>query len=503
MLRAYTAAGVRAAERPLLDAGHGPALMRAAAWGLYTEILHLLRAQNRPISGARVVALLGKGNNGGDALWALSSLATRGAHIAAIPVTCTAEELHAEGFEAFRAAGGVLDEAFDPHTDVIIDAVLGTGFSGSFDLPEILGARSLHIPGGALVVACDIVSGLDAHTGEVPGAVLPADLTVTFGAPKLGTMIGAGAEVSGELRTIDIGLEPHLNDQPSFWIPETQDLAKIFTLPARGSHKYRSGVVGMIAGSAQYPGAAVLATQAAWATGIGMVRVVTTPESHVHIGPAVLARHPETIIEDELSEKVTGWVIGPGLGKDEDARQRFNALIGHLKDHPAPVVIDASGLELCTAENLKALTSVTDVVVTPHVGEFSRLVARLAPELEKQQLTRDEKVSAFAQKFQTTVVHKAADTMIATPQGWVGVHPSQGSQLATAGTGDTLAGILAAVVARSSERDESLGEQVLAGVYLHGAASVHALRHGPVYADALAPAVGEVLARIRPPASSL
>lgn len=231
MIPAYTGTQIRAAEAPLLEAGRGPELMNLAAHGLARHTAELLRRERGRVYGTRVAALVGTGNNGGDALFAMALLAKRG-------VACTAvllgKNAHDAGLAAFRKAGGrVVDgrrtngsgsrgdsrrwraasTALDG-VDLVIDAVLGTGAKGGVELPEI--------PGGALVVACDLPSGVDADTGDAPDSALRADLTVTFGALKTGLTVGKGHLLSGRIEVVDIGLRPHLGE-PDLHVIESDD----------------------------------------------------------------------------------------------------------------------------------------------------------------------------------------------------------------------------------------------------------------------------------------
>ena len=183
MLRAHTGTAVRAAEQPLLEAGQGDALMRRAAWGLAQHVLAELRRRG-PVAGSTVAALVGSGNNGGDALWALSFLRRRGVHTVAVPAS-RSRALHDDGHAALLAAGGQVGEQIPSGATVVIDGILGTGARGAFELPD-----GLVLPEGVTVVACDVPSGVDADTGRVLGEAIPAEVTVTFGAVKTGLLLG-------------------------------------------------------------------------------------------------------------------------------------------------------------------------------------------------------------------------------------------------------------------------------------------------------------------------
>ncbi|WP_313823882.1 NAD(P)H-hydrate epimerase, partial [Citricoccus sp.] len=365
MIHAYTGAAVRAAESPLLRAGQGDVLMRRAAWGLAVGVVRELRSRG-PVAGSTVAALVGTGNNGGDALWALAFLRRRGVNAVAVP---TGERMHEARLAALHRAGGGVADRIPDNAALLIDGVLGTGARGGWEPPPI---RS-----GLTVVACDLPSGVDADTGHVAGGVIPADLTVTFGALKTGLVVGAGAHAAGRVDVVDIGLEPYLGE-PDVSSLERDDALAIFTPPAWDDHKYRRGVLGVCAGSEQYPGAAVLVCSSALASGLGMVQYAGPQRA----ADLVLTAHPEVVAGPGVEGKARTWVAGPGLGSDGVARSRLAAVVDACADGGLPVVLDASALGLVTLDQLSRLRSAgCEVVVTPHQGELVKLVERLAPQI--------------------------------------------------------------------------------------------------------------------------
>src|SRR5690625_6451962 len=205
MRRCYTGTQVQAAERPRLEGGEGPALVRQAAWGLAHHTLASLSHRGQTY-GARVIGLIGKGNNGGDTLWALHFLARRGVAVGATLINAAPSAVHRQGLAAFSQAGGTLVTTIPEDTAVVIDGVFGTGFAGTFDLPAYLQEQDLNLPTTDDIIACDIASGVVADTGDIPGASLQADMTVTFGGLKLGLLAGDGGQHAGVLKVVDIGL---------------------------------------------------------------------------------------------------------------------------------------------------------------------------------------------------------------------------------------------------------------------------------------------------------
>ena len=463
---AVSGAAVRTAERPLLEAGRGDELMRHAAWALAQHVLHVLRARTGRVAGTSAAALVGSGNNGGDALWALAFLRRRGVACTAVPTSRDeqgAPRLHAAGAAALRAAGGRFADALPADADVVVDGILGTGATGEVVLPEP--ARS--VPAGAAVVACDVPTGLDADTGEVAGEVLAADSTVTFGALKDGLLLGEGAAASGTVHVVDIGLGPHLPAAAAdrLELMGAERAAALLPPPAPDAHKYRRGLACVAAGSARYPGAALLAVGGALAAGAGMVHLAA-PDT---VRAAGLTAWPEAVGGAEPSdpERTHAWVVGPGLDTDDAARPRLDAVLdAAVGRRGGAVVLDASALELVTAADLDRLRAAgVQAVLTPHAGEWARLTARLGPTAASQGETPadgrrrpGQDLRAFAAATGAVVLLKGAQTLVAAPSGALWCMREGGPALAVAGTGDVLAGILGAVLAAAVARaDRSRG----------------------------------------------
>ncbi|MFB2572071.1 bifunctional ADP-dependent NAD(P)H-hydrate dehydratase/NAD(P)H-hydrate epimerase [Micrococcus sp. IITD107] len=492
MLPAYTGTAVRAAEQPLLDDGQGDALMRRAAWGLAQHVLAELRRRG-PVAGSTVAALVGSGNNGGDALWALSFLRRRGMRAVAVPV---ADRLHDDGHAALLAAGGQVGEQVPSGTAVVIDGILGTGARGAFELPD-----GLVLPEGVTVVACDVPSGVDADTGQVLGEVIPADVTVTFGAVKAGLLLGAGAQAAGRVELVKIGLGPHLG-APDLVSAQETELRAVFAPPRWDDHKYSRGVLGVAAGSEQYPGAAVLVCRSALNCGLGMVRLAA-PEG---VRQLVLAAAPEVVAQDEVGGKATAWVCGPGLGEDGSARDRLAAVVALAAKQALPVVLDASALSLVSLGQVRRMRAGGAVVVmTPHRGELVALARRLGADAGldakhwEAELDTDPvcAVRELAQALDVVLVAKGPSTLIVPPEpeGSAWVQTEGGAELATGGTGDCLAGLIGAALARAQTGSpREMAVAVAAAVRLHGTAGSQAGQDGPFGASVLPDQIRSVIA---------
>ncbi|GAA1167595.1 NAD(P)H-hydrate dehydratase [Nesterenkonia sandarakina] len=467
-LPVYSGSAIRAAEEPLLAEGQGPALMRRAAHGLASQVLSLLRSQGS-IYGSLVVGLIGSGNNGGDGLYALAQLRARGVDARAVLVT---ERAHAAALEEFRRAGGRLSQEVPGQTTVLIDAILGTGARGAFTLPTIPGlaeaARS------STVVACDIPSGVDADTGRCPGDALAAQHTVSFGAAKLGLLLGEGGLLSGEIHTVDIGLGDQL---PAPAARELTGPAHGAPRPRPGDHKYTRGILQVVAGSGQFPGAAELTVGAAITSGVGMVRLQAEPA----VSSSVLHSWPEAVMSQGRAEKAlegaTAVAIGPGLGRDRSRLVEAETMLRGTVQAELPCVLDATGLELLRGDLLSAGDLGAQLIVTPHLGEARRLAEALEDDALQELLAGEpntlEAARALARALGVTVLLKGPSTVVAGPTdepAWIVRAATPG--LATAGTGDVLTGIIGALLATAPRTpDLSFSGIAAEGARLHSAAA--------------------------------
>jgi NAD(P)H-hydrate epimerase len=405
--------------------------------------------------GRRVVVLAGKGNNGNDGRDAARRLRARGVRVTVIDAASAPDEL--------------------PDADLVIDAAYGTGFRGEYRPPTP--------PPGAAVLAVDIPSGVDGLTGRTPGAVLTADATVTFAALKPGLVLPPGLELTGEIEVADIGLDvsrasAHLVGAAAVagWLPDRSVVA----------HKWQSAVW-VVAGRPGMGGAASLTAAAAARTGAGYVRVSTPGGAAA--GLPVEAVRVDLPADDWAAEVVTGLdrfsalVIGNGLGTSPEVASAIREVVAAATARGLPTVVDADGL---TALGLDAADVVgPSTVLTPHDGEFARLAGG-AP--------GDDRIAAargLAARTGAVVLLKGRATVVADPEGAVLVTTTGDERLATAGTGDVLAGVIGGL----------LGEGVpalraaAAGAFLHGRAGALGWRRGLVAGD-LPPALPAALAEV-------
>ncbi|MFD5748590.1 NAD(P)H-hydrate dehydratase [Streptomyces sp. NPDC127033] len=483
MRTAYSVETVRNAERELMARLPEGALMQRAAAGLAAACAGMLKDLLGRVYGARVVLLVGSGDNGGDALYAGARLARRGAGVAA--VLLAPDRAHAGGLKALRGAGGgVADDPYEvlAAADLVVDGITGIGGHGGLRPDAVPVVRAVHDKERAdavIVVAVDLPSGVEADSGEVESAerAVRADATVTFGAYKPGLLIDPAREHAGALRLVDIGLAPHLPSVPDLEALQHADVARLLPVPTAESDKYRRGVVGVVAGSARYPGAAVLAVSGALRGGAGAVR---------YVGPgseAVLARFPETLVHEgppAEAGRVQAWVVGPGLGEGSWAR----SAVAEVLASDVPVLVDADGLRHVTPEAVRPRTAGT--LLTPHAGEAAALLSVPRAEVEAGRLAA---VRELAARYGVTALLKGSTTLVAAPDRStpVRVNSTGTPWLATAGSGDVLSGLAGSLLATGLAARDAAS----AAAYLHGLAARLASHGAPVAADDVAAAVGE------------
>ncbi|MFF7633920.1 NAD(P)H-hydrate dehydratase [Kitasatospora sp. NPDC008050] len=465
MRHAHTVEQVRAAEAELA----GQPLMDRAVAGLAATCARVLTRRRGRVYGSRVLVLAGSGDNGGDALFAGARLARRGAAVTA--VLLTPERAHPAALAALRATGSQVTSdqevglADFSRADLILDGIVGIGGSGPLRPAAEPYARQ---PRRGVLIAVDLPSGVDADTGEVAGAALRADLTVTFGTHKPGLLIDPGAGYAGPVQLVEIGLRP-----PAAPVEALQhtDLAELLPWPTAESDKYRRGVVGLLAGSERYPGAGLLTVAGALHGGAGAVRYQGRPAEEV------VRRHPEILL---TVGRVQSWVVGPGSGEDT-AEALDDALAGQV-----PVLVDADGLTELARRGPSALAGRSaPTLLTPHAGEAARLLGGDAS-AEQVAAARLRHARELAARYGATVLLKGSTTVVARPDGTARVNATGTGWLATAGSGDVLAGLIGALLAAGLPPFDAAP----VGAYLHGLAGRLAAGSGaPITASDIAAAL--------------
>jgi hydroxyethylthiazole kinase-like uncharacterized protein yjeF len=453
MRRAHTVEQVRAAEKALMRTLPDGALMQRAAAGLASAVLEMLG----PAYGTHVVLLVGGGDNGGDALYAGALLARRGVRVSAWLLS---EKPHAAGLDALKRAGGrTVTEPPRSTPDLVVDGIVGIGGRPGLR-PEAV--RALEELSGVPVVSVDVPSGVDVDTGELDGPAVRADVTVTFGTHKVCLLADPAARHAGAVHLVDLGL-----DLPQAAVESLQagDVARLLPKPSPDAHKYTRGVVGVRAGSGQYPGAGVLCVAGAASGLCGMVRYVGGADDHV------LAAHPDVVTE---TGRVQAWTVGSGGGAD------VATMLAQAQEDGVPIVVDADALALVDGPlNLPA-------VLTPHAGELSRMTGESREAIEAAPLRHAREA---ARTYDAVVLLKGRHTVVARPDGMARIATTGVPWLATAGAGDVLAGVIGALLAAG------LGpyDAASVGSWLHGAAATYASGGGPVTAPDVARAIPTVV----------
>jgi len=512
MIPVWRVAEVRRAETALMATLPAGTLMQRAAAGLARRCA-LLLGEGGGVYGARVLLLIGAGNNGGDALYAGARLASRGARVSALLLE--PDRAHQDGLAALRAAGGRTVPDLPDLADLVVDGIIGIGGTGGLRQPAaemVARVPDLPAPGGgrATVVAVDIPSGVAVDTGDLPAsaadnsvngpygangpngpngatdggglrpAAVRADVTVTFGCLKPALAVGAAAAHAGLVDLVDIGLGPWLRGAPAFHLPEHQDVASWWPRLGPDAEKYNRGVVGVATGSATYPGAAVLSVGGAVAGPTGLVRYAGGAADQV------LRHHPSVIATDRVASagRVQAWVCGSGLGGGEAASAEVRAVLAA----PVPVVLDADALTLLVGGSMAHLLRDrhAPTVITPHDREFARLAG------QDPGADRVGAALKLAAGMRATVLLKGDRTVVATADGRAFVNTTGTPALATGGTGDVLAGLLGSLLAAGLPAERA----ALAAAYAHGLAGREAARTGPVTAIDVAMALRSVVAGV-------
>jgi NAD(P)H-hydrate epimerase len=421
-----------------------------------------------------VAIVCGKGNNGGDGLVAARLLREQGREVRVL-LLAAGSELRGDARANFERLPAPPAERFDEDAlggaTAIVDAILGTGSGGE---PREPAAGAIDVinrvaeASGAAVIACDVPSGVDASTGEVAGAAVTASATATFHAAKPGLWIAPGKARAGEVRVIDIGIPAGGPAEPQVGLIADRALEGI---PRRGaeSTKFAAGSVLVCGGSTGLTGAPCLAAEAAMRAGAGYV-TACVPRS---LNPIFESRLLEVMtvpladdrgaLQAEASSDVLGraeradaLVLGPGLGRS-DATQRLAR--GLAAEVPLPLLLDADGLNAHAGvlQSLAARRAAT--VLTPHAGELARLLGVDSAEVAALRLGSARAAAGAAGAI---VVLKGDDTIVAAPDGRVGVSRGGAPALATAGTGDVLSGVIGALLAKRMDAFHAACAGVLA-----------------------------------------
>ncbi|RPF42681.1 NAD(P)H-hydrate epimerase [Thermodesulfitimonas autotrophica] len=485
-MRLVTAREMREIDRRAMEeyAIPGVVLMENAGRSVADAVERLLGG----LGGKRVVVLCGKGNNGGDGFVAARHLLQRGA-TPKVFLSCAPEEITGDAAVNFTIWQRLGQEYFQLATsgslqllkiallqaDAVVDALYGTGFRGKAT-GQVGRAIEAVNAAGKPVVAVDLPSGLEADTGRVNGPCIRATVTVTFGLPKIGLVLDPGVEYRGKLVVADISLPRVLTDEaaPDRYLLTSELVSSWFAPRPATAHKGDFGHVLVVGGSRGMIGAACLTAQAALRTGAGLV-TLAVPRSLQDVAAgkltevmtAGLPETPEGALSREalpvvaaLLKKKAVLALGPGLGQHPETVALVQELV---RAAVCPLVVDADGLNAFAGEGGLPAERAAPLVVTPHPGEMGRLAGKRVAEVETDRVGC---AAAAAREWQAVVVLKGARTVVASPDGYLGINTTGNPGMATGGSGDVLTGVVAALIAQGLDPFRAAA----AAVHLHGRA---------------------------------
>ena len=457
----------------------GLELMENAGRGTFEEIIDRYGA----IEDRRVIVICGKGNNGGDGFVVARYLKEEGIDVD-IFLLCKKDVPKGDAAVNLQRAIQLdipIHEVLKPEdfqipldTLLIVDAIFGTGFSGEIKAPYdtiINVINNMPVP----VVSVDTPSGLDGATGKVAEPTIEADLTVTFGLPKIGQTLYPGKEYCGSLEIVDIGFPPELDDDINTYLVTEDDAEMLLPERKPDAHKGDYGKLFVLAGSTGLTGAAVMASNAALKCGTGLV-VLGCPAS---LNPIFETKLTEVMTKPLPDVKKQGclalrgmgeirqqidWAdavaIGPGIGTHHETTELVQRLVTQVEK---PMIIDADGLNIIAKDPEILKQHKGPLIISPHPGEFSRLCGKSIEEITDNRL---ELASAFAREYNVTVILKGASSIIADPSGEAYINSTGNDGMATAGSGDVLTGLIGGFLAQGMDAAEAA---VLA-TYVHGLA---------------------------------
>jgi hydroxyethylthiazole kinase-like uncharacterized protein yjeF len=424
--------------------------------------------------GGPITVVCGKGNNGGDGFVCARLLRERGRDVRVL-LLGSADELRGDAATNCERLPGEPPQPFEAGrlqgSAAIVDAILGTGFSGTAREPA-KGAIEAINASGITVVACDVPSGVDASTGEVQGPAVRASATATFAAGKPGLWIAPAKEHAGEVKVVDIGIPPGGPADPAIGLISDRVSQGI---PRRGreSSKFAAGSVLVCGGSTGLTGAPCLASEAAARAGAGYVTACVprslNPIFEMRLLEVMTVPLPDTdgsldaagvdaVLEQ--AERSNALVLGPGAGRHPGAFELVKTLARKVS---LPLLLDADGLNAHAGELGSLSVRDAPTVLTPHAGELARLLGSDSQSVEAHRLASVRRAAAEAEAI---VVLKGDDTLVAHPDGRVAVNRGGAPALATAGTGDVLSGVIGAYLAKGMDPFHA----ACAGVLVHARA---------------------------------
>ncbi|NOY64547.1 MAG: NAD(P)H-hydrate dehydratase [Nitrospirae bacterium] len=490
-MKVVTASEMREIDRKTIEEVGIPSMVLMERAGLSV----VRRIMDNCTATEPVVVLSGGGNNGGDGLVIARELQRAGYNVRVFllsPEDRLSKDCNNQ-YEILRKLGlkvmiNRTPSGRDLKGSIVVDAIIGTGLNKPLrdKLSKIVRLVNQY---ASYVVAVDIPTGISSDTGRVMGEAIRADMTVTFGLPKIGHLLPPGSEYTGELFVEDIGFPPDFTNSESLKVElvEEDTIKALLPCRERDSHKGDYGHILIVGGSVGKTGAPLMAARAALKSGAGLVTIALPDAAAKALMGSLLEEmmlplpsNEDGTISMKALESIMEFLhgradvvaIGPGLGRNPDTWQLVRELV---RLSPLPMVIDADGLNALAAtgyEELKRLFSraVSPAVFTPHMGEMARLVGHSTEELRASRLDIS---GSFSEETGVVLVLKGAPTVISTPEGKQYINSTGNPGMATAGTGDVLTGIIASLTGQNlSPADASI-----AGAYIHGLSGDIAAQH--------------------------
>ena len=457
------------------------------------NVVEVAKFHLKSLRKKKIVVFCGKGNNGGDG-FVVARLAKEYGAVVLVVLLESEKELKGDAEENFKKLEEIetlLFEKFqllkNQRFDLIIDAMFGTSFYGSLKGEYAQAAQWINEQKKSVKIAVDIPSGLNGETGVIEGEAVKGDMTVTFSNPKLGFFRNQAKDFTGRVSVTDIGIPKEAVEKYSenIFLVEKNDIRELLPRRASNSHKHSVGKIFALAGSKGMTGAALLCSMSAMRSGAGQV-ILGIPDSEY---PVVAKRTLEVMALglpstsagsiaynaiEEIQKRIQ-WadvlLIGCGLSQHAETQQLIRDIIVNCEK---PVLIDADALNALVG-NLDVLKKrkSSSVILTPHSGEFSRLMNVSSSEIEKDKFNLSRE---FAEQYNVTLVLKGAPTVIAAPSGNLFVNPTGNPGMATAGSGDVLSGIIAAMLGQKLSADAA----AVCGVFIHGMAGDKAAQRNGV-----------------------
>ena len=470
-MKLYTAEEMSRADRGAQALGiPGGILMERAG-------VAMARVALEAYAPGRALIVAGGGNNGGDGFVVARELHRAGVGVSVLATKDSYERDPKTNFEILRNlnTGFVGPDDLESElgrVDLVVDALLGTGFSGEVRKKEARLIEKIN-ESAVPILAVDVPSGVDGATGEVHGAAVRADVTVCAHAVKVGCVVSPGREHAGEVVAVDIGIPPEADVEPSLVWTDADSLRGKIPRTTEPAHKYSAGSLLVVAGSRRTTGAPQMVVRGAERTGCGIVFLAaaqsSAPSIDLELTEALVHGMPEdeegyvtsAALEQilELSERASALAVGPGMGTGEEGRRLVE---GILREIEAPIIVDADAITNLAGTDVLAKRS-APTVVTPHAGELGRLLGSGAKEVSVGRLRSARKA---AEEHGSCVLLKGSDTLVVHGNR-VAVNSTGDVALATAGTGDVLSGVIGAFLSRGMD----VYEAARAGAWMHGRAA--------------------------------